>query len=234
MRGMARRGVRARHTATMAKPPLRAMSMPQGRLKWALVPTPSRKPRAPLPATVETSRVARSMRRMLWLPCSCDASGGGDAYSAEEPPEERQQMARSVMAVAPSHVRGDVCSLACALSAGWRGAWSPRGTWRHKPGTHRDHGERAARVDRHAGRRGELGVRSDAVAGASCAARERAGPPRGKNDMADAVVAIVLRCMGAGNTYRRSGRAVWCSAVGTCVAPMLSVCQNGCTVCGMA
>ena len=130
MRGMARRGGAGQaRTATRAKPPLRAMSMPQGILNWALVPTPSRKPRAPLPATVETSRVARSMRRMLWLPCSCDASGGGDAYSAEEPPEERQQLARSVMAVAPSHVRGDVCSLACALSAGWWGAWSPRGTW---------------------------------------------------------------------------------------------------------
>ena len=76
----------------------------------------------------------------------------------------------------------------------------PKGYMEDTPGTHRDHGERAARVDRHAVRRGELGVRSDAVAVASCAARERVGPPRGKVDMADAVVAMLLRCMGAGNT----------------------------------
>ena len=67
-----------------------------------------------------------------------------------------------------------------------------------KQGTHRDHGERAARVDHHAIRSMELGVRSDAVAGAlDVAPRERAGLPRGKLDAANAVIAKVLRCMGA-------------------------------------
>ena len=92
-------------------------------------------------------------------------------------------------------MQSSVCAV-CGMVA----CMEPKGYMEHKPGTHRDHGERAARVDRHAVRRGELGVRSDAVAGAWCAARERAGPPRGKVDMADAVIVNVLRCMGAGNT----------------------------------
>ena len=90
-------------------------------------------------------------------------------------------------------------SSVCAV-CGMVGCMEPKGYMEHRPGTHRDHGERAARVDRHAEHIAELGVRSDAVAGASCAARERVGPPRGKVDMADAVVAMLLRCMGAGNT----------------------------------
>ena len=81
-----------------------------------------------------------------------------------------------------------------------------------KPGTHRDHGERAARVDHHAIREGELGARSDAVVGASDAtAREGAGLPRGKLNAANAVVANVLRCMGAGRTHEEESNQpkVW-------------------------
>ena len=88
IRRMARRGGAGQaRTATRAKPPLGAMSMLQGMENWALVPTPLRKPRTALPATVVVSRVARSMRRMLVLSCDAWGGEGGRAatYTAEEP-----------------------------------------------------------------------------------------------------------------------------------------------------
>ena len=55
-------------TATSAKAPLGAIATRSGLLNWAVVPSPSRKPRrVPLPARVVVASVAMSTRRMRWL-----------------------------------------------------------------------------------------------------------------------------------------------------------------------
>ena len=54
-------------TATTAKVPLRSIAMLEGVLNWASVPTPSRKPRVPLPANVVVSPVSRLTWRIAWL-----------------------------------------------------------------------------------------------------------------------------------------------------------------------
>ena len=63
-----------RRTATSAKVPLGSMVTPLGRLNRALLPSPSRKPRVPLPASVVVAPVAMSTRRMRLFQRSCDAS----------------------------------------------------------------------------------------------------------------------------------------------------------------
>ena len=74
---MCGRGAGEARTATSANPPFGAIAMPAGEENWALAPMPSRKPEAPVPASVVVDRVAMSMRRMRWLFWSCDAACGG-------------------------------------------------------------------------------------------------------------------------------------------------------------
>merc|ERR1740124_1643999 len=52
---------------TSAKPPLGSIATPNGRLNLALLPAPLPKPAVPLPASVVTTPVAISTRRMRWL-----------------------------------------------------------------------------------------------------------------------------------------------------------------------
>ena len=62
-------------TPTSAKVPLGSIATPQGALKRALAPTPSRRPALRLPARVVVTPLARSTRRTRWPPYSCDPSG---------------------------------------------------------------------------------------------------------------------------------------------------------------
>ena len=96
--------------------------------------------------------------------------------------------------------------VACALSAGWRVAGSPRGAERVQArATHPDERITAARVDGDADRVLELGDAAGTVEEATgAAAGERGGRPGGDVDTADAVVMLVLRCIMKGHTLRKS------------------------------
>ena len=143
-------------TATTAKVPLRSIAMSQGRLNWASVPTPSRKP-AVLPANVVVAPVLRLTWRIRWLPYSCGASWEGHA--------ERGASQRGAAAGTTS--QGDAVRL-----AGDRGMWRCGGC---RPGTHGDKREVAVRGDRDTTWEIELGAGANAVDGALGAAASDGG-----------------------------------------------------------
>jgi len=61
-------------SATSAKAPLGSIATPRGQLNLALLPAPLPKPAVPLPASVVTTLVAISTRRMRWPPRSATSA----------------------------------------------------------------------------------------------------------------------------------------------------------------
>lgn len=146
--------------------PLGSIAMSVTAVKWAVVPTPLRKAKAPLPAIVMVAPLAMSTRRMRRFSVSCDAHQRGASGSSET---SRWHGGYTIV------VQPDACAV-----------WGWRATRRCGPGTHCNEHKVATRGHRDAKWSVELGAFAVAVAEASdAAARERSGLPGGEIDTAD-------------------------------------------------